>query len=41
VVDKSSTGIPLKDEIIYGLNPVIEALCGKRAAFELFFCRDR
>jgi len=26
----------MKDEIIYGLNPVLEALRGKRRAFELF-----
>lgn len=36
-MDKSSTGVSLKDEIIYGLNPVMEALRGKRVAFELFF----
>jgi 23S rRNA (guanosine2251-2'-O)-methyltransferase len=27
---------PLKDEFIYGINPVLEALRGKRRAFELF-----
>lgn len=29
----------MKEEIIYGMNPVIEALRGKRRAFELFVAR--
>jgi 23S rRNA (guanosine2251-2'-O)-methyltransferase len=36
-MDNSNIGVSLKDEIIYGLNPVMEALRGKRTAFELFF----
>jgi 23S rRNA (guanosine2251-2'-O)-methyltransferase len=33
---KKNCGVIIKDEIIYGLNPVIEAFRGSRRAFELF-----
>lgn len=30
----------MKEEIVYGINPVLEALRGKRRAFELFVARE-